>query len=97
MTAHWSKKLDPYLSIEDMMKTNKSILSHHRRTRQSKFSASTSLAETKLALKHYNNISTFELTFINSTSQLLNLRVFVVESIQKQTLTGTENQKYTHH
>ena len=28
MTAHWSKKLDPYWSIEDMMKTNKSILSH---------------------------------------------------------------------
>ena len=26
MTAHWSKKLDPYWSIEDMMKTNKSIL-----------------------------------------------------------------------
>ena len=26
MTVHWSKKLDPYLSIEDMMKTNKGIL-----------------------------------------------------------------------
>ena len=22
MTAHWSKKLDPYWSVEDMMKTN---------------------------------------------------------------------------
>ena len=30
VTAHWSKKLDPYWSIEDM-KTNKSILSHPRR------------------------------------------------------------------
>ena len=31
MTAYWSKKskkLDPYWSIEDMMKTNKGILSH---------------------------------------------------------------------
>ena len=28
MTAHWCKKLDPYWSIGDVMKTNKGILSH---------------------------------------------------------------------
>ena len=33
ITAHWSKKLDPYWSVEDMMKTNKSILSHPRRSK----------------------------------------------------------------
>ena len=31
MTAHWSKKLDPYWQIVDMKKKNKCILSHPRR------------------------------------------------------------------
>ena len=30
MTAHWTNKLDPYWSIQDIMKTNKRILSHPR-------------------------------------------------------------------
>ena len=30
MTAHWPKKLHPYWSIEDMMKTNARIISHPR-------------------------------------------------------------------
>ena len=34
MTAHWSKKLDPYWSIEGMIKTNKRIPSQPRRCKQ---------------------------------------------------------------
>ena len=37
-TTHWSKKLDPYWSIGDMMKTNKGILSHARRCKLLKHS-----------------------------------------------------------
>ena len=31
MTAHWTKKLDPYWFIGDILKTNKGIFSHDRR------------------------------------------------------------------
>ena len=45
MTAHWSKKLDPYWSIEDMMKTNKHIFSHRRRCKEFKYKMLCHLAQ----------------------------------------------------